>query len=665
MAHRLLEAKRMNQQQTLASIGRFSQAAGMVLFVAILYIARDVFIPMALGVLFAFVLSPVVDRLERLGLPNALAVIFTAAVVFSGISIFLFSVWTSLAGYTDDLPKYRQELRTKVESVQSLAKSLGGKIGQFSADDEPNADNEPAKLEGDESEGSDESTSVFGRWLGSDQKRVNDGSSSKNPIYVVEASTSSRVDLKTWAGGAAAVLGPIATTGLVTVFALFALLYRDDLRDRVVSVISKGNYVVTTEALSEASQRISKYLMAQLILNVSYGIVFALGLLLIGYFVAPSGTFPYVVLLGTIAGLVRFVPYVGPLIGAGVPLLVSLLLFPGYSVLGAVLVLIVAMELISNNVLEPWLYGMSTGVSPMAVIVSAVFWGWLWGPIGLLLATPLTVCAVVLGQYVPRFKFLAMLLSERINLKPSVRGYQRLLSSDQHKVDEFVAMEWKGKEIPGFIDLVLAPVVKKITSDHEKHDRSDEQFFESLAIAIRKAGVMPETLSADDDKGIAAAEAAEVKDVDALQSSSDASALPNPRHAIGIPVRHSGEVLTIQLLGHHLREFVNLQVFNNDDLPDRDAIRIVEQQPEIVIICVIPPGGVIQARFWCSALRRAGYRGIIAVACFGKFKNYDDLLVGFRKRGANWLATSAEQLCQKLGKQTPVRTNTGPQASSP
>jgi predicted PurR-regulated permease PerM len=640
----------MDNKAALISIARFTQATSILLFMAVLYFARDVFIPMSLGILFAFLLSPIVNNLQRLGMPNLCAVVFTATVVFLGLSSFMFAMWTGLSSFNEELPKYRGELKNKLEYVQAGLQRMGGTFAQLSEEisssevagndenrrEKPSADKKPKQ-------DAHPSITTLDRIFGTTKSEdVNNGSSPKSPLYVKEA-PSTKVDIKSWAGSAAAIFGPIGTAGLVAVFSLFALLYRDDLRDRFTSVISRGNYVVTSEAVNEAADRIGKYLIAQVILNISYGFVFAFGLLAIGYFLTPDKWFPHVIMLGTIAGLVRFIPYVGPLIGAGIPLLVALLLFPGYQVVLAVGALILIMELISNNVVEPWLYGNSTGVSPVAIIVAAVFWGWLWGPIGLLLATPLTVCAVVLGQYVPRFKFLTMLLSEDVQIKPSVRGYQRLLSNDHHKFTEFIHEEREKVKPVEFLDETVVPIIKLILNDNDKHGISDTVLFDRLEKGMIGSKMLPGQTVPESQVSTTENDVAEGKEVDSSQAV--APILPA---AFGIAARHQGEGLVLKAMGYALMDKIELTLYESADLPDRQAIEIVEAAPVLIVIDVIPPNGMSQGRFWCSALRSAGYKGPIIVACHGRFKNFDDVFTSFRKRGATWVTTSVAQTANKI-----------------
>ncbi len=656
----------MDSRRALNPLANFTQSLTVILFIAVLYVARDVLIPLALGILFAFLLSPIVNRLQRWGLSNIAAVLITAGVVFSALGLFLVLLWSGFANLTSELPKYKREVVTKVNSWREWTSGFGGQFQSLAADVSQAMDGAADEAsdvanEGDKTDPLDETIvappSYASATAETDNDDVaNDGSSPRQPLYVVAAPSRS-VDFGSWAGGLAAVMGPIGTAGLVTVFALFALIYRDDSRDRFTSIVAHGNYVVTAEALEEASRRVSRYLIAQLILNVSYGAIFAVGLLIIGFLFTPDGTFPYFILLGTIAGVVRFIPYVGPIIGAFVPLLLSIALFPGYSVAIAVAVLIVSMELLSNNVVEPLLYGSSTGVSAVAIILSAVFWGWLWGPIGLLLATPLTVCAVVFGKYVPRFQFLAKLLSEKVHLKRSVRGYQRLLSGDTHKLSEYLQNEVSESSPTVVIDRIITPMIKYVLTDRDLQGVNDAIMFDRLWTSMLKAGLLSDSKKSEVDEADDAAElpVADVETLAAVPGASPEIIKPDSTvaakqlpHGLAIASRHRGEEILIGALAHHMRDFIQLELLDVDDLPDQVVHEIVAIAPQFIVIAVIPPGGTHQARYWCRSLREAGYTGFIVLGCYGRFKNYDRLFVNFRRAGANWFTTTVDQTLRRI-----------------
>jgi predicted PurR-regulated permease PerM len=657
----------------------FIQFVGVVMFIALMYFARDVLIPLALGTLLAFLLKPVVNRLERLGLNNITAVISAAVLAFGVLTLFLIGLSLNLASLSDDLPNYRKEIKAKIEKVQSLAQSFGSRINQVTEDLAGKEDGEAA-LDNDKNEsGKDKSAITLTKPVDADRSKsatsdnsanqnrnpndnkqsIADGSTADNPLYVVEA-RSDQIDWKTWAGSAAIFFGPLGTAGLAVVVALFALIYRDDLRDRFVSVVSNGQYVLVAEALDEASAKVGKYLFAQVTLNFSYGLIFALGLYVIGQVFSPTGHFPYIVVLGALAGVVRFIPYLGPWIGAVVPIGFSILIFPGFNVTAAVVVLIVAMELISNNVVEPWLYGSSTGVTPMAVILAAIFWGWLWGPIGIVLATPLTVCFVVLGKHVPRFRYLATLLSDEPMVPAAVRMHQRLLSDEQHKIEAFIKEELSKKSVAEFLDQDLIPLVKLIENMGNKSQQTAGDIFEKTGNALQSVNLIAETESTMDAESSASHKPSQ-------NATEVAPLIVEPKKAgptrllFLVPANSSGEYLIAKVLEQASLAYSPAMVLELDDFMDGELSQVPNFAPEVVVLCVIPPQGISQARYWTSQLRQRGFQGTLIVGCFGRFRHYDSLFVSLRREGANALATSAGQLLRKLGshfRQRSKRKNT-------
>ncbi len=614
----------VNPKTNFATIAAVSQLLAVVVTVLALYYARDVFIPLALAVLLSFLLSPIVNRLQRWGLPNVMAVVITAAIsflLFGGAVTLLGRELTTLVG---DLPKHKDELISKARSVAGLTSDVGGSLDRL-ADEVTEAMEEEGKKELESST----DLSVWEQWTSrllpaptSDSSVLpNDGSSVRKPLYVHEVKDG--LPLASWATTAGTVLGPLATAGLVSVFALFILIHREDLRDRIIAVISHGNYVTTTEALDEAAGRISRYLIAQMIINLSYGFVLAIGLAIIGSTMTEGGMFPNAILWGVFATCLRFVPYVGPWAAAIFPLAIAISVFPGYNVFLAVLALIITMELFSNNVLEPWLYGSSTGISAVAVIFAAVFWGWLWGPVGLLLSTPLTVCLVVLGRYVPRFRMLATMLGEGLEIKPSLRFYQRMLANDEHRASELLKGYVDEHGFDSACDEMFVPALKRIRADHDVEQLSDSDANRLLAMSgglVAKLGAQLEEKPSD-----------ESIDVE----------LPL---VIGCPAHHVSETLILNLLRIGGAGEFKLNSSEDDALPQDVGRQIAESRPVVVVIVVLPKGGFAQSRYLCKTIRREGYAGPIVVACLGRFKNYDRLLVKFRKAGVTSTTTSYSQL---------------------
>ena len=254
------------------------------------------------------------------------------------------------------------------------------------------------------------------------------------------------------------VLGPLGTGALVLLLLVFMLLEREDLRNRMIRLIGQGRISATSRAMDDAGSRVSKYLRMQLVVNATYGLAVAVGLYFIGV--------PNALLWGALATVLRFIPYVGPWIAAAFPILLSLAVSDGWLVPLLTVSLYVVIELLSNNVMEPWLYGSSTGVTPIALIVAALAWTWLWGPVGLVLATPLTVCLVVMGRHIPRLSFLSIALSDEEALTPAEDCYHRLHRVGEHDEMELVDAYLKSNPLSALFDAVLIPVVMAAESDH-------------------------------------------------------------------------------------------------------------------------------------------------------------------------------------------------------
>jgi predicted PurR-regulated permease PerM/methylmalonyl-CoA mutase cobalamin-binding subunit len=251
-----------------------------------------------------------------------------------------------------------------------------------------------------------------------------------------------------FAGG---ILKPMAMAGIIIVFVIFLLLQREDLRDRFIRLFGSRDVHRTTEAMTDAAQRVSRYLLMQLCINTVYGIAIGIGLSVIGV--------PHPLLWGLLGAVLRFIPYAGPVLAAGAPIAVALAVDPGWTMPLLAVAVFVILELFINNVLEPWLYGSSTGLSPVAILTAAVFWTTLWGPIGLLLSTPLTVCLVVLGRHVPQLQFLEVLLGSEPVLSAEVKFYQRLLASDPDEAVDVVDEFLDDKPVQELYDKVLIPAL--------------------------------------------------------------------------------------------------------------------------------------------------------------------------------------------------------------
>jgi predicted PurR-regulated permease PerM len=392
---------------TTASLPRSSQLATIAVSVAVvaaLYLAREVLIPITLAILLSFVLAPVADLFLRLRLGRIVSVVLAVALALSIMLALGGVIGMQVAGLADQAPRYESVIRDKLDTVQQFGQArmltVIGRLGAPAT--QPQNPPAPAKT-GPAS-----------------------GAAAKNPAepapipVTVRPPPSTPLDLAERI--LAPVLGPLATTGIVFVVAIFVLLERESLRDRMIRLFGAHDLYRTTTAMDDAAGRLSRYFLSQFGVNAAFGVVIGLGLLLIGI--------PSPVLWGIVAGLMRFLPYIGTFLAVACPLALAAAIDPGWTMVLETVALFAVCEMIVGQAVEPVLYGRSTGLAPLSVVVAAIFWTWLWGPIGLILSTPLTLCMVVLGRHVDRLEFIDVLLSDRPALTAVEAFYQRVLAGD-------------------------------------------------------------------------------------------------------------------------------------------------------------------------------------------------------------------------------------------
>lgn len=410
-----------------------------------LYVGREIFVPIALAILLSFVLAPPVDLLERWRLPRAVAVplvVVVAFLVLFGLGSLIATQITQLA---EKLPTYQQTMRQKISSLKSattagpleraaqVLQSLGKELNK----PEKNAEKE-----------TDASLA-----LAPEQQT--------HPIPV-EVRSPPPTALENVSSLIAPLLHPLATVGVVVIFVVFILFQREDLRNRLIKLAGSNDLQKATSAIDDAASRLSRLFLSQLGLNAAFGLVIGLGLWMIGV--------PSAILWGILAGIMRFVPYIGAFVAAFFPLTLAIAVDPGWSMLAWTAALILITELLVGHAIEPMLFGHSSGLSPFAVVVSATFWTALWGPIGLVVATPLTVCLVVLGRHVERLKFFDILLGDRPALSPPEIFYQRMLADDPGEAVEKAEEYLKERTLSDYYEKVALKGLK-LAHDDMKRDR--------------------------------------------------------------------------------------------------------------------------------------------------------------------------------------------------
>lgn len=437
--------------------------AVVVTVVAGLYLGREILVPLALAVLLSFALAPLVLLLRRWRLGRAPSVIVTVTVAVLLFSVTGMVIGGQIGSLAEHLPQYRSTIVAKLRSLSGLAspQSLVGKASEILQDlnaeiASPEREAPPARP-------------LVGRAESRPERRAD-----PEPVPV-EIRAPDPAPLQLIQRIITPLLGPLFTAGLVIVFLTFFLLQREDLRDRFIRLTGCHDLQRTTVALDEAARRLSRYLLVQIGINAGFGTSIGLGLWLIGV--------PNPVLWGVLAGLLRFVPYIGPIIAAAMPIAMAVAVDPGWSMALWTLALFVVVEPLIGHFVEPLLYGRSTGLSAVAIVVAAAFWTWLWGPVGLLLSTPLTLCLVVLGRHVERLAFLDVILGDRPALGRDQNLYQRMLANDPDEVALQAEEYLKTGTLPDYYDDVVVPALRLAQQDAARGAlRPDRQMLVRMAV---------------------------------------------------------------------------------------------------------------------------------------------------------------------------------------
>src|SRR5687767_1811687 len=580
--------------------------ATFVLIIASLYWAQAVLIPVALAMLLTFLLSPVAGALERIALGRLPSVILVVVLAFSLLGGIGWIVTLQFGSVANELPTYRKNIRQKIADIREAGK--GGALEKVQ---------ETAEDVKEEFQKTDEPTRV-----------------QEKPRQVVvnaeESSTFWPIPL---------AIGPMverfASAGLVIVLVIFMLVQREDLRNRLIRLVGYGRLTVTTQALEEAGQRISRYLLMQTIINSSFGLAVGLALYLIGL--------PYAILWGFLAALLRFIPYAGPFAAAIVPSALSLAVFQGWLWPLVIVGLFLILELLNNMVLEPLLYGESAGVSGVGLLIAIAFWTWLWGPVGLVLATPLTVCVVVLGKYVPRMDFIGVLMSDQPAMASNMSYYQRLVAMDKAEAAEIVEEHLASHHPDQIYDGLLIPALNYARRDRElgRLTEDGEQF------VFRATREILEDL--DNLKPENSTDASDAEKV-ALAANDVTGLLPKVR-ILGCPARDEADELAL----HMFRQLLDSTRFDVEVMSDAvltaEVVALIgEKSPALIFIATVSPGGLAQTRYLCKRLRARFPNLKIAVGQWGMGSEDSNsiLLAGADKVGITMIETRDQmiQLCQ-------------------
>jgi len=581
----------------------FTTLLFVVVIVACVYIGREVLVPVALAILMSFVLAPLVDFLERYYVPRSVAVIVVVLFAFAGV----FSLGGLMISQVDqlasDLPGYQSTLREKIQSLRGIAAGTGTlqraseilkKLGQQI--DRPNGVAPsivaPAAI-----------------------PRAPD-----TPI-MVEVRQPDPGALQTLTALIAPLIHPLATTGIVVIFIIFILIQRQDLRNRLVRLAGSRDLQRTTAAIDDAGQRLSRLFLTQLALNAGFGLAIGMGLWFIG---VPSAA-----LWGILAMILRFVPYIGPPIAAIFPLILAAAVGTDWGMVLWTGGLFLVVESIVGQAIEPVVCGHSTGLSPVAIIASATFWAWLWGPIGLILATPLSVCLVVLGRHVDRFKFLDVMLGDQPPLTPPELVYQRMLARDSVETAEQAEDFLKDKPLLNYYEEVLVEALKLAQADADRGFLDDDR---TLRVRDAVAEIVGDLSTHEDKSDQGSAVEADTKTDAPL---AHLESLGRPAERIPVSWRTGKPVLCVPGIGLLDEAFtlivaqsierreIGVRAEQWDALSVSRVFNLDISGVKLMCLCYLANVTSAQIRYSVRRLRRKAPDAFILVALAGEATNFD------------------------------------------
>ena len=575
--------------------------AGCVLVVAVLYWAQAVLVPIALAILITFVLTPPVSWLER-WIGRAPAVLAVVTLVFTILGLAGWGLARQLDHLADDLPHYRVNILSKIADVRGAGK--GGSV---------------EKLQ--------ETIEEIKTDIGQTEKRQAPAA----PV-VVAADQEAGFTILSWLGP---VVGPLGTAALVVAMVIFMLLERRDLRDRLIGLFGHGSLTVTTKAFDEAGSRVSRQLLMQSLVNFLYGIGAGVGLYFLGV--------PYALLWASLGAALRFIPYVGPVLGAGAPILVSLAALEGWTRPLWVIGLFVVLELFTNLVLETVLYAGAAGVSQVALLVSLAFWTWLWGPLGLLMGTPLTVCLVVLGKHVPGLGFVGTLMADVPALAPEYGYYQRLLARDQSEAADLIERHMKTQSPRSVYDALLLPALNYAERDRLEQRLSPEEegavveatreLLSEVAASIRRMEPEPD-------------------------ASAEMSIPPQPREplrVLGVAINGAADELALVMLSDSVEDLSIVVKAIHTRLQASDLVSLVQSEGvSVVCLADLPPSPSSKTRYFVKRLHAALPDVRIIVGRWAPAALADDSTQPLRDAGASLVASTLAETRTYLGGLTDI-----------
>jgi predicted PurR-regulated permease PerM len=554
---------RSNSSRTLSQL---LAVVVTVVLITVLYLAKTVILPLALAMLLTFVLAPVVTWLERARLPRIVAI---AAVMFAAGAILGTAGWTvfmQLVQVTDALPAYTTNIQEKIQSFQQ-PQTTGFNRAQRELND------------------LSKQISEWSSGFSSDQGHGGavELGSPNHPVSVREVGGSQgRLD------ALSGMLGVVVSVILVAVFTFFMLLKREDLRNRFIRLSGHGHLHLMTQAMDDTSRRVSRYLSLQSLVNIGFGLIVFVAL----HFIA----LPHALLWGALAGLLRFIPYIGAPIGAFLPTALSVAVFNGWTKTLLIRAIFFCLEVFTANFLEPQVYGKHTGLSSLAILVAAIFWALIWGPIGLILSVPLTVCLVVLGAYVPSLQFLTVLLGDQPVMQPGAHYYQRLLANDQREASQVLETYLKEASLEDLYDTVLIPALNLAEQDRHRN-ALDEATVEFITQTTKD--LVEEFSLRVDNPGSVGSSAHQGP----LATLGDIPGIADHKKIACLPVRDDAD----EVVGIMLAQLLDRAGYSAMAIPIGSVEGMLAEaanaEPEIVCLSALPPYAVSHARSIYRRLR--------------------------------------------------------------
>lgn len=618
----------------------FLVLCGLVLLTACLYWARQVLVPVALAILLAFILTPAVSALQRreLGrLPSVLIVVVLALMLLGCVG---YVISRQLDILVSNLPKYKETIGNKFESLRTIGQD--GFLGRFQrtfhdlssevVEKQLNKDDDASREDNGSGENANDSNQRENK---SDVEKAPLGQEPSNPMYVQTAPSG-------WTRASEAI-GPAAeglgNTFLILVLVIFILIQRENLRNRFVRLMGHGRLIVTTQAFDEGAQRISRYLLMQLFINTLFGVTLAVALFATGLAMGHRQLWQYSLLWGFIVGVLRFVPYLGTWIAAALVTGFSIATLPGWGLPLAIFGFFLVLELLTANAVEPLLFGHSTGVSPLALLLSAAFWTWLWGPVGLILSTPLTVILVVLGKYVPELHFFEVLLGDEPVLSIDLMFYQRLVARDVDEAADLVEDYLRDRAPESVYDEVLMPALLHAKRDNERGELEADTY-EFVLQGIREVEEDVATMLAEQFKTASGA---------------------NKALALGCPGRDEADELALVMLGQmmHLTGY-SLEIVSSKKLSGEVLERLERDKPTAVVVGSLTPGGLSQARYLCKRMRQQAPQLKILIGRWGERDKNERLEQRLLAAGADGVAWTLQDSRAQIVPLLQVAANAAP-----